>query len=608
MKSIHRRSTAAVAAAGLLTAGIAAMSATAAEETGNGTDETAATTTSSHSAISPVGVEGRGAQVPFQEVEAEDAATDGTMIGPGRTYGTLPSEASGRRAVTLDAVGEYVEFTLPADANSMVLRYSLPDNAAGTGRDTSVAVETDGDRLTDLGLTSRYGWFYGAYPFTNTPGENPHHFYDEARTLFGKTLTAGSKVRVSVTSISESPTFTVDLADFEMVDEAGEAPAGALDVARDYGADATGRTDATAAIQKALYDGASQGKSVWVPEGTFKVTDHLIVDGVTVAGAGPWHSVLTGDNVGFYGRYVVDGGPSRNVTVKNLAIIGETTDRDDSAPRQAIGGAMSDSVVDNVWMQHTKVGAWMDGPMDNFTLRNSRILDTTADGVNFHQGVTNSRVQNTFVRNTGDDGLAMWAQDDDNAGNSFTQNTVVAPILANNIAIYGGQDITVTKNVVSDTVVNGGGIHVGNRYPGVQGKTAVQGTFDLSGNTLIRAGNLDSNWKFGVGALWFDGLNEGISGARIKVSDTTILDSSYAAIHVVEGSVTGVSFSDVTVDGTGSFVLQLQAPGSATFKDVTATNVGAAQPVYDCGSGFTVTDEGGNSGWSTSSSSCGSLS
>ena len=48
--------------------------------------------------------------------------------------------------------------------------------------------------------------------------------------------------------------------------------------------------------------------------------------------------------------------------------------------------------------------------MNNFTIRNSRILDTTADGVNFHKGVTNSVVENTFLRNLGDDGLAMWAE------------------------------------------------------------------------------------------------------------------------------------------------------------------------------------------------------
>ena len=98
---------------------------------------------------------------------------------------------------------------------------------------------------------------------------------------------------------------------------------------------------------------------------------------------------------GIYGKYVrrrlhrrdpphEAGGPSRNVTLKDFAIIGDIRERVDDDQVNAIGGAMTNSVVDNVWMQHTKVGAWMDGPMDNFTIKNSRILDQTADGVNFH--------------------------------------------------------------------------------------------------------------------------------------------------------------------------------------------------------------------------------
>ncbi|WP_420884053.1 hypothetical protein [Micromonospora sp. CPCC 205547] len=49
-------------------------------------------------------------------------------MGPDRFYGTLPSEASGREAVTLDSVGEYVEFTLTVPANAVTFRYSLPDS------------------------------------------------------------------------------------------------------------------------------------------------------------------------------------------------------------------------------------------------------------------------------------------------------------------------------------------------------------------------------------------------------------------------------------------------------------------------------------------------
>ena len=45
-----------------------------------------------------------GAPLPYVEVEAEDVATTGTIIGPDFTFTHLPSEASGRRAVSVRAV------------------------------------------------------------------------------------------------------------------------------------------------------------------------------------------------------------------------------------------------------------------------------------------------------------------------------------------------------------------------------------------------------------------------------------------------------------------------------------------------------------------------
>ena len=63
-------------------------------------------------ALDPALVAGRGASVDFVEQEAENAATNGTVIGPDRTAYTLPAEASGRSAVKLTP-GQYVEFTLP---------------------------------------------------------------------------------------------------------------------------------------------------------------------------------------------------------------------------------------------------------------------------------------------------------------------------------------------------------------------------------------------------------------------------------------------------------------------------------------------------------------
>ncbi|WP_405939687.1 discoidin domain-containing protein [Streptomyces sp. NBC_00726] len=564
-------------------------------------------------APSPLAVPGRGATVPFKEQEAEYAATNGTLIGPNRLYGTLPSEASGRQAVTLDAVGEYVEFTLTAPANAMSFRYSLPDNSAGTGRDASIDVRVNGASPKAVPVTSKYGWYYGGYPFNNNPGDtNPHHFYDEARTMFGSTLPIGTKIRLQVSSTAGSPSFTIDLADFEEVGAPIAKPSGALDVVSDFGADPTGAADSTAKIQAAVDAGRAQGREVYIPQGTFQVRDHIIVDKVTLRGAGPWYSVLTGRDpsnrskaVGVYGKYAGDGGSS-DVTLKDFAIIGDIRERVDNDQVNAIGGALSDSTVDNVWMQHTKCGAWMDGPMDNFTIKNSRILDQTADGVNFHYGVTNSTVTNTFVRNTGDDGLAMWAENVPNVKNKFTFNTVILPILANNIVTYGGKDITLSDNVMADTITNGGGLHIANRYPGVnsgQG-TAVSGTTTAARNTLIRTGNSDYNWNFGVGAIWFSGLNEPING-DINITDSEVLDSSYAAIHLIEGATNGLHFKNIKIDGAGTYALQIQAPGTATFDNVTATHIAQSNPIHNCvGGGFEITRGSGNSGWYADPPAC----
>ncbi|MFB7747372.1 MULTISPECIES: discoidin domain-containing protein [unclassified Streptomyces] len=568
--------------------------------------------------LSPLAVAGRGATVPFTELEAEAAATNGTVIGPDRTYTSLPSEASGRSAVRLDAAGQYVEFTLTAPANAVDIRYSVPDNAAGTGISAPVELSSGGTKLKDLTFTSKYGWFYGSYPFQNQPGDKPHHFYDETRTLFGKTLPAGSKVRVTLPSTSATPWAVVDLADFELVPDPIARPAGSLSVT-DYGADASGAADSTSAFQQAVDAGKAQGKAVYIPSGTFKLTDHVVVDQVTLAGAGPWYSVLTGRSstdrtraAGIYGKYVSgggykggirpyeSGGPSRNVVLKDFALIGEITERVDEDQVNGIGGALSNSTVDDVWLQHTKVGAWMDGPMDDFHIKNSRILDQTADGVNFHWGVTHSSVENTFLRNTGDDGLAMWSDTVTDANNTFKNNTVVAPVLANNIALYGGRDNAATDNVVADTVTNGGGLHVGNRFDGVNpgSGTDVQGTITLARNTTIRAGNADLGWPFPIGAVWFDSRNSTMDKATVNVTDTDILDSSYAAIHFVSGTTKGVNFTNVNIDGTGTFALQFNDPAQLSMTGVTAKNLGFSEPVYSClGGNLALTQGAGNSGW-----------
>ncbi|SEG76488.1 parallel beta-helix repeat (two copies) [Actinacidiphila yanglinensis] len=542
------------------------------------------------SAATAAATGGNGASLPYVEVQAESSATNGTVIGPSYAAGELADEASYRKAVTLSGSGKYVTFTTPVATNSIDFRYSIPDASGGSVYTAPLSMYINGTKQPDFTLTNAYSWYYGSYPFTNSPGSNPHHFYDEAHRLFSTTYPAGTTFKFQVDSGDTASSYTLDFADFEQVGAALPQPAGSVSVTS-KGADSSGAADSTAAFNAAI-SAAGSGGTVWIPPGTYNIPGHIAVNNVTVAGAGMWYSTVTGTAPGFYGNSAPS--PSSNVHLQNFAIFGNVQERDDSAQVNGIGGAMSNSSVSNLWIDHMKVGAWMDGPMDKLTFSGMRIRDTTADGINFHGGVTNSTVTNSDIRNTGDDGIATWADSalGADANDTISDNTVQDQILANGIAIYGGHDNTVTGNLVQDTgLAQGGGIHVGQRFT----STPV-GTTTISNNTMIRDGSLDPNWQFGVGALWFDGSQGAITGP-VNVSNALIEQSPYEAVQWVEGTVSGVNLSNVTIAGTGTFALQEQTGGAAKFTNVTATGVGAPSPVYSCeGGNFAVTDGGGNSG------------
>ncbi len=525
----------------------------------------------SSGALSPLAVPGRGAKVPFAEQEAETGETNGTVLAHDRVRGALQAQASGRSAVTLDDTGEYVEFTLPRPANAISFRYSIPDGAPDASIDVLV-----GDALIPVPVTSRYG-----------PGQS----FDEARTLLGRTYPKSQKVRLQVSSVEQAPSFTIDLADFEEVPDPAAAPAGALDAVTGFGADPYGRRESTTGLQAALDAGQVQGRPVFLPRGTYLVDGLLRAEGVTLIGAGPWHSVLTGRGVGLIGD---------RTDVRDLAVLGDLT-------ASAVSGPLNDSVIDNVWLQHTRTGVEVAGPARNVTVRDSRILDQAAGGVVLRKGVTDSVVENSFVRGSGDDGLSMWSQDLADAGNTFRRNTVVAQSGGNGIGIYGGRDITVSDNVLADTALGGGGLHVANRRSGVAGPTAVAGTFTLARNTLIRTGSAATDGDAGIGALWFDGGNQPVTGARLEITATDLIDSSYAAVHLRQGTVTGLTFTDVSISGAGTYALQIEAPGAGTFTGVTATGIAQPVPIYRCAAtAFQISEGAGNAGWYTDTPACGS--
>ncbi|MEV5611125.1 discoidin domain-containing protein [Streptomyces sp. NPDC052225] len=534
-----------------------------------------------------------GAALPFTSAEAESAATTGRKIGPDHTQGTLASEASGRQAVRLDA-GQSVEFTLTGAANAVNVAASVPDGQSGT-----LAVYVNGTRLDrSLPVTSKYS-------YVDTPwiaGAKTHHFFDNARLLLGRTLQAGDKVKFEATSTQ----VTVDVADFEQVADPAARPSGAISVV-DKGADPTGQRDSTQAFRDAIAAAKGSGGTVWIPAGNFTLGSELSgVENVTLQGAGSWHSVVHSS------RFINQSSSAGRVHLKDFAVIGEVTERVDGNPDNFVNGSLGPgSSVSGMWIQHLKVGLWLTGNNDNLVVEDNRILDTTADGLNLNGTAKGVTVRNNFLRNQGDDALAMWSLNTTNSDSTFADNTISQPNLANGIAIYGGRDITVTGNLVRDTNALGSGIAISNQKF-LDPFLPLAGTITVAGNTLVRTGALNPNWGHPMGALRVDAYDSAID-ATVNITDTTIEDSPYSAYEFVSGSGTGKAVRNVTVDGStvagvGTVVVQAETPGAVKFSNVKATGVGAAG-VYNCpypsGSGtFTLTDGGGNTGWDSRWNDC----
>ncbi|CDN44087.1 glycosyl hydrolase family 28-related protein [Paenibacillus sp. P22] len=416
----------------------------------------------------------RGATVNYISYEAEDAETNGQLIGPSRKYKELASEASGRKAVKLNKQGDYIEFKTAAEADSLVVRYSIPDSKDGSGDERTLSLYVDGVFRQKLELTSKYAWEYGSYPWSNDPRQgSAHRFYDDIHARIGD-VPAGSTVRLEKAEGDEAASYTIDLVDLEKVDAAYSMPEGFLAVT-DFGAAANDGLDDTAALTAALAEAGKQGKGVWFPAGVFTFSNEVIdLQDAVIRGAGSWHTEL--DGARFYGH----GG---KVKVYDLLIDGGISVRDDEAFDNAFHGAFGPgSVLQNIWIEHTKAGLWLTQPIgekkrtDGLYMAGLRIRNLMADGINFAVGTSHSMMEQSDIRYPGDDGIAMWSFTDakladvngaertPSVNNTARFNTVALPWLADNIVVFGGRDNVIQDNIAKDTIANGAGIAVSTRF------------------------------------------------------------------------------------------------------------------------------------------------
>ncbi len=520
----------------------------------------------------PNPIDSRGAAVPWIEYEAELGETNGEILGPDRTFGTIASESSRREAVRLDAVGEYVSFVATEAANSAVVRYVLPDSEDGTGLDATISLYVDGAFRQKIPLTSKYAWSYGGEEWTfNTPAAGgAHHFYDEARALVGD-IPAGATVTLQLDADDSAEYVVVDLVDLEQVAPPKAQPDGSLSIVEDCGAMADDGEDDGDAIRSCIArarDGEGNGV-VWMPPGTYDSTaSGFDVADVAIHGAGMWHTTVQGA----YARFNCVGD---NCRYHDFAILGETILRDDSIPENGFnGGAGSGSRLENIWVEHTKVGYWVGGPSNGLVITGSRFRNLFADGVNFCNGTSYSVIENSHFRNTGDDALASWSPEATgvNRGNVFRFNTVQVPWRANCFAIYGGENNAIENNVCADVVT----------YPGILiaqqfNSNPFGGTTTVQRNDILRAGGRMFNDNHGALKVWAD---QG-EIPNLLVRDVVIDGSTFMGLEL-DGPypIVSAEFDQLAIlnSGTAGIYFSSNLAGDATFTDVVIADSGT-EPV-----------------------------
>ena len=479
----------------------------------------------------------------------------GTVLGPDYDPAIPATEASGRMCVQLNGMGQYVQFTNQSIATALVVRYCVPDTGDGVGADYTLGLYTNGVLAARLPLTSKYSWLYGNYPFTNNPAVGlGRNFFDEVRTN-GLTLNAGTVVRLQKDATDTATYYVIDLVDAENVSAPLLQPANSLSVAS-YGAVADDVTDCTAAFQNGIAAAKSQGKSLWIPPGTYLITGTLNLPyGAQLYGAGMWYSKLAG-SPSLYGtpsRRVALNGSGSNIKLSDFAIVGCLNYRNDSEANDGLGGSFgTGSSISRIWVEHTKTGAWIVNSR-GLMVDGCRFRDTIADGINVNYAMQNTVVTNCTARGTGDDCFALWPAP--SAGNYTPANNIIThctgrvPFLANGGAIYGGANNRIEDSLFVDLPC-GCGILFSTTFPV---SFAFSGTNIAQRCDLIRCGGYDYGygWRSAV-QIVMDNYG-GISG--VNLSNLNIIDSISSGFSVLGGAgaltnatATSVNIPDYNLD------------------------------------------------------------
>jgi hypothetical protein len=326
------------------------------------------------------------------------------------------------------------------------------------------------------------------------------------------------------------------------------------------------------ALDTARQDTTKTG--VYLPAGDYQTQNKFQVYGraIQVVGAGPWYTrfftpqTQSETDAGFDAQSGSSGS-----TFKNFAFFGNYTIRIDGPGKVFNFANVSGITIDNIWTEHVVCLYWGQNT-DNMVIKNSRIRDTFADGVNMTNGSTGNLVDNNDARATGDDSFALFSAIDaggaDEINNTYQNLSTTLTWRAAGIAVYGGYANTFKNIYIADTLVYSGitisSLDFG--YP-MNGFGANPPTV-FDNISIVRAGGHFWGAQTFPG-IWIFSASKVFQG--IRVSNVDIVDPTYSGIMFQTNYVGGSPQNPIT---------------DTVFTNITITGAQKSGDAYDAKSGF----------------------
>ena len=552
--------------------------------------------------------------MPYTRYESEDGIKGGGAVlhaSPQFKQSEIASEASNQKYVGLPANGAYVSWPITTTGDGITLRFTIPDSPDGAGLTGALNVYVNGTKVQTVALSSYHAYqyfiMYDSDPKNIAPASGARTFmrFDEVHFKLASKLNPGDILKIQKDN-GDAIEYGVDFVEIEDVPAPLAKPAGYVSVT-DYGAAPDDGKDDLAAFNACLAAANAGHKGVFIPAGTFEISDclRLNVANISIQGAGIWYSNIYFSTNDYFSGGILSGNATTNVDISNLYIGTANNLRWVNGVYRVykcfMGVYGSNSKIHDIWEEHFECGLWIGGydeqpivASDSLIVSHCRIRNNYADGCNFCQGTSNSVLEQCSIRNNGDDGMASWPAKD--MGNTaechdlvFRYNTVEDNWRAGGAGIFGGKNHQIHHCIIKDGVA-GSGIRFSTEYQGYYFQDNVE--MKVYEVTFSGCGTSTDLFDQEHGAVELYGADASVK--NITFENIDIYNSQRHAVQIGGNlSVDNINFTNLKIDGTGLDGITTSAftgpcggygimvfanTGSATFTNVSYANIAMDPP------------------------------